>query len=60
MSELYYEFLDDGSVRVRYFDQVGYVSSAHLVIPKLHQLEAAHDKEEVRGPRKRVRRTSAS
>jgi hypothetical protein len=44
-----YEFLDDGSVRIRYFDEVGYVSSAHLIEQKLNQLEAAHAKKKVRG-----------
>jgi hypothetical protein len=51
----YYEFLDDGTVRIRYFDEVGYVSSPHLIDQKLHQLEAAHDKAEVCGSGEPVR-----
>ena len=54
----YYEFLDDGTVRIRYFDEVGYVSSAHLIEQKLHQLEAAHETKEVRGSGEPVRRAA--
>jgi hypothetical protein len=53
-----YEFLDDGTVRIHYFDEVGYVSSAHLIEQKLNQLEAAHAKKKVRGAGEPVRRTA--
>ena len=37
-------FLDDGSVLIQYKTEVGWVSSAHLVIPKALQLRAAYNR----------------
>ncbi len=38
------DFLDDGSVLVRYRDEIGWVSSHHLTIPKALQLRAAYNR----------------
>ena len=38
------DFLDDGSVLVRYKDEIGWVSSHHLTIPKALQLKAAYER----------------
>ncbi len=37
-------FLDDGSVMIQYKTEIGWVSSAHLVIPKALQLRAAYNR----------------
>lgn len=37
------EFLPDGSVKVIYRDMVGWVTSAHLIIPKALQLRQAYN-----------------
>ena len=37
-------FLDDGSVMIQYKSEVGWVSSAHLVVPKALQLKAAYER----------------
>jgi hypothetical protein len=37
-------FLDDGSVMIQYQTEIGWVSSAHLVIPKALQLRAAYNR----------------
>jgi hypothetical protein len=34
-------FLDDGSVEIRVGDQFGWVTSAHLIETKAHQLQQA-------------------
>ena len=34
-------FLDDGSVEVRVGTQIGWVTSAHLIETKIHQLQTA-------------------
>lgn len=36
-------FLEDGSVQVCYADYCGWVSSAHLIIPKALQLKTAYN-----------------
>ena len=35
-------FLEDGSVQVCYYDYCGWVTSAHLIIPKALQLKTAY------------------
>jgi len=34
-------FLEDGSVEVRVGDQIGWITSAHLIETKVHQLQVA-------------------
>ena len=46
-------FLEDGTVQVCYRDYCGWVSSAHLVVPKALQLKTAYNngkKTELSGP----------
>jgi hypothetical protein len=42
-------FLDDGSVEVRVGDQIGWVTSAHLIETKVHQLQQAWIEEHTKG-----------
>ena len=42
-------FLDDGSVEVRVGDQIGWVTSAHLIETKVHQLQGAWLEEHTNG-----------
>ena len=42
------EVLEDGCVKITYYEQMGIVSSFHLIEPKLNQLKKRH-KEEAEG-----------
>jgi hypothetical protein len=42
-------FLEDGTVQVCYYDWCGFVTSAHLIIPKSLQLKTAYQNANKKG-----------
>jgi len=48
MSDEWYKtfFLEDGSVQICYRDYCGWVTSAHLIIPKAFQLRTAFNNDQ--------------